>query len=193
MNRQHLFILSLSLFFTYCSSQEYLPKPKGYNRIDLAPNTYKALPDSFPFLFEYAQLARIQEDESYIKERFWFDLYYDDYDAFVQVTYKTINGSNKRLRAILRDSYELTSKHNEKAYAIDETVVKLNNGMFATMMELSGEVPSQFQFHMTDSINHFLRCALYFKTSTKNDSLQPVIDHIKKDMIHMASTLQWKK
>ena len=38
-----------------------------------------------------------------------------------------------------------------------------------------------------------LRCALYFRTATKNDSLRPVIEHVKRDMIHMLNTLNWKK
>ena len=79
-----------------------------------------------------------------------------------------------------------------KAYAIDESIISLDNGSKATIMELSGEVPSPFQFHVTDSLNHFLRGALYFKTATKNDSLAPVINYVKKDILHMMNTLEWK-
>jgi len=56
---------------------------------------------------------------------------------------------------------------------------------------LSGEVPSQFQFHITDSTQHFLRGALYFRTATKNDSLAPVIEYVKKDIVHLLNTLTW--
>ena len=49
----------------------------------------------------------------------------------------------------------------------------------------------QFQFITTDSVNHFLRGALYFQVATKNDSLAPIIEYIKKDMIHILNTLEW--
>jgi gliding motility-associated lipoprotein GldD len=59
------------------------------------------------------------------------------------------------------------------------------------IFELEGEVPSQFQFYVTDSTKHFLRGALYFRTATKNDSLKPIIDFIKKDVIHLLNTVKW--
>lgn len=171
----------------------YAPKPKGYNRIDIAPSQYQALPDTFPYLFEYPEGVEIHSDKSWIAERYWIDLHYPQFDADIQVTYKAVNHSEEVLRELLRDSYRLTSEHGVKAYSIDESVIPLENGMMATLMELSGEVPSQFQFHVTDSTENFLRCALYFKTATANDSLKPVIDHIKMDMIHMLNSLEWNK
>ena len=94
---------------------------------------------------------------------------------------------------MLDDSYKLTSKHQIKAYAIDESILRTSNGHTAVVAELSGEVPSQFQFFSTDSTQHFLRGALYFPTATKNDSLKPIIDFIKVDIIHMLNTLDWKE
>jgi hypothetical protein len=37
-----------------------------------------------------------------------------------------------------------------------------------------------------------LRGALYFRTATANDSLAPVIEYIKADMIHLLNTLEWE-
>jgi len=33
---------------------------------------------------------------------------------------------------------------------------------------------------------------LYFRTSTKNDSLKPVIEYIKIDMMELLNSLEWK-
>ncbi len=90
-------------------------------------------------------------------------------------------------------AYKLTSKHQVKAYAIDEAVIKTKTGKTAVIAELSGEVPSQYQFFTTDSINHFLRGALYFNTATQNDSLAPVIQFVQKDIIRLLNTLQWQE
>lgn len=185
-------VLLLSLVITSCETV-FSPKPKGYNKIEIPAPKYVSMPDSLPYRFEFSDMAELLQDTSWISERYWMDLSYEDLDATIQITYKPIKGNKKILEELLSDSYKLTSKHNVKAYAIDESVMKLNNGDFATLMELSGEVPSQFQFHTTDSVNHFLRGALYFKSSTKNDSLAPVINYIKRDMIHLLNTLEWDK
>jgi gliding motility-associated lipoprotein GldD len=108
----------------------------------------------------------------------------------VQVTYKPVT-RDSLVEGYLTDSYRLTAKHTIKAYSIEEKIIFLTGGTVATISELSGEVPSQFQFHITDSSQHFLRGALYFRTSTKNDSLAPSIEYVKGDMIHLLNTLKW--
>lgn len=193
MKRNQALMIMVAMISIVSCKSEFFPKPKGYNKIEIASPEYTALPDSLPYKFEYSKLAQVLKDTSWISERFWLDLFYEDLGATVQVTYKPINNNEKILKELLSDSYKLTSKHNVKAYAIEEAVLPIQNGDFATIMELSGEVPSQFQFHTTDSANHFLRGALYFKSSTQNDSLAPVINYIKQDMLHLLNTLQWKE
>jgi len=188
--RQFLFFSFLVFLLASCQ-KDYLPKPKGYNRIELPEATYQSLPDTLPYKFEYSQHAQLFRDTSWITERYWIDLFYPKFDANVQITYKPI--SEKQLSdEYLNDSYRLTSKHNVKAYAIEEKIIVLNSGNVASVTELEGEVPSPFQFHITDSTEHFLRGALYFKLSQKNDSLRPVIDFVKEDIIHMLNTLEWQ-
>ena len=99
---------------------------------------------------------------------------------------------NRLVKEYFNDAYRLTSQHQIKADAINELVMKTDKGYTATIAELSGEVPTQIQFITTDSTHHFLRGALYFKTATKNDSLAPVIQYVKIDIIHLLNTLQWK-
>jgi len=176
-----------------CQETSYIPKPKGYNRIDLPEHDYHSISDSYPYMFEYSQHAQLKPDTSWMSEPYWIHLVYQDLGADVQLTYKNLNQDEGKLRELLEDSYKLTSKHQIKAYAIDESILKTPKGHIAVVTELSGEVPSQFQFFSTDSSRHFLRGALYFPTATKNDSLQPIIDFIKVDIIHMLNTLEWKE
>ena len=118
--------------------------------------------------------------------------------ASVQFTYKKLNkdsdletAKGKLLQEITKDARKLTSQHNVKAYSIEESVMKNKNGVNSFLFELEGEVPSQFQFFSTDSSKHFLRGALYFPHATKNDSLAPVIEYIKTDIIHLLNSLEW--
>ncbi len=188
--KQLIFIASLSLFVCACS-KVYSPKPKGYNRIDLPKHTYQNLPDTFPYGFEYSEHAEVQPDSSPTAEPYWITLHYPEFMADVQLTYKPIKNQEALLKEYLGDAYRLTTSHQVKAYSIEESNVRTPSGKTATVAELSGEVPSQFQFHITDSTEHFLRGALYFRTATKNDSLAPVIEYMKVDIIHLLNTLTW--
>lgn len=183
------YLPTLLLFFCFACGSDYLPKPKGFNRINLPDSEYLSLPDSFPYTFEYSKHARVLPDSSWITEPFWINLYYPYMEATIQITYKPVTDSI--IREYLSDSYKLTSQHNVKAYAIEESIIELPNGLYASFTELEGEVPTQAQFHVSDSTDHFLRGALYFRTATKNDSLAPVITYLKNDIIHLLTTLEW--
>lgn len=182
----------LFLFIVGCD-QAYTPKPKGYNRLNLPAHNYVAIPDSLPYSFQISTAAKILRDSSYIAERYWIDLFYPEITANIQITYKNLNQDPQFLKELVNDSYKLTSKHQIKAYAIEESVIRTPSGKTAVIAELEGEVPSQFQFFITDSTHNFIRGALYFRTSTKNDSLAPAIEYMKIDAMHLINTLEWKK
>ena len=174
-----------------CSS-DYGPKQKGYNRLDLPlKHTYQTSPDTLPYSFEYSDYARLLDDTSWVSEENWTEIYYPELKATVHVTYKDLENDKKKLKELFEDSYFLTSKHQIKAYAIDDIIMTSPSGKTFSIAELDGEVPSQFQFVCTDSVKHFLRGALYFNTKVSNDSLAPAIEFVKVDVIHMLNTLEW--
>ncbi|HMV07730.1 MAG TPA: gliding motility lipoprotein GldD [Cyclobacteriaceae bacterium] len=173
--------------------REYLPKPLGYNRLVLPEPSYRPLPDTLPYTFEYSKHARLLADTSWISEKFWIEIYYPELKANVHVTYKKILNNEQLLKEFLNDAYVLTSKHQIKAYAIDEVITRNPKGHTAVVVELDGEVPSQMQFTITDSTKNFLRGALYFNTKVQNDSLKPAIEYMKKDIMHLINTFDWRK
>ena len=172
-------------------AKNYQPKPKGYNRLLLPEEKYRALPDSLPYQFEYSTSAKLLRDTSWINEKFWIEIYYPTLKANIHITYKRIKNRDALLKELLNDAYRLTSKQQIKAYGIDEVKVVTPLGKTALIAEISGEVPSQFQFTMTDSSTNFLRGALYFNTKVQNDSLAPAIDFMKKEAMHLINTLKW--
>lgn len=173
--------------------REYLPKPLGYNRLVLPEPAYHTLPDTLPYTFEYSKHAKLLADTSWISEKFWIEIYYPELKANIHVTYKKILNNEQLLKEFLNDAYVLTSKHQIKAYAIDEVITRNPKGHTAVVVELDGEVPSQMQFTITDSTRNFLRGALYFNTKVQNDSLKPAIEYMKKDIMHLINTFDWKK
>ena len=192
-NKFSSFLAGLSLLALAGCQEEFTPKPKGYNRIDLPAPKYQVLREKHPYTFEYSVYSKILRDSSRVALPHWINVYYPKYQANIQLTYRPLNNSPKTLNALLEDARTLTIKHQIKAEAIEEGIIKTPKGLRVSVAELSGEVPSQFQFYVTDSTQHFFRGALYFRTATANDSLAPVINYIKKDIIHLLNTLEFKK
>ena len=167
-------------------NKNHKPKPKGYNHINFPEQSYVPITIKNKYSFEKNIQTSIEQNDSYG----WLNLLYKNYDAKILITHKYIEKEND-LISFVNESYKLTEKHNKKASSIKETHIKTKNDLNAVIIDLKGEVPTQFQFITTDSVNHFLRGALYFQVATKNDSLAPIIEYIKKDMIHILNTLEW--
>ncbi len=184
-------LLFLAAVTCSCTTQ-YQPKPIGYNRIVLPEPAFMLSADTLPYRFEYSIHARFMKDTSWIRDKHWVEIYYPTLHATIHVTYKSIGNSKKVLKEYLEDAYILTAKHQIKAYSIDESIVKTPSGKTAIIAELDGEVPSQFQFTVTDSSEHFLRGAVYFNINVQNDSLRPAIEFVKRDAMRIINTLEWR-
>ncbi|WP_410779928.1 gliding motility lipoprotein GldD [Hymenobacter sp. BT770] len=185
-------VVALVLLASCSSAPDFTPKPKGYNRIDLPAHRYRMLPGNHPYTFEYSTQAVVKRDSSYMAQPHWINVYYPKLHANVQITYMDVQRDRRLYNKMMEDARKLTGKHEIKATAIDERILKTPSGIRASVFELQGEVPSQFQFYTTDSTKHFLRGALYFQTATANDSLAPVIEYVKTDIVRMLNTLRYK-
>lgn len=172
-------------------NQDYTPKPRGYIRIDLPQKEYALIETPCPYSFEMATYSKFIPDTRPESESCWFDIEYPQFKAKLYFSYKEIDGN---LAAFLEDSRELTNKHISKASGIDETLIlKDDTHVYGTLYTVEGSrAASPLQFHLTDSTKHFLRGALYFNVVPNNDSLAPVIDFLKEDVMHLIETLQWK-
>jgi gliding motility-associated lipoprotein GldD len=187
-------VLVLGVGAGACSSApDFTPKPKGYNRIDLPPHRYRTLGGGHPYTFQYSQDAKVLRDSSYLAQPDWLNVYYPKLYANVQITYTNVMRNRQLYNKMMEDARKLTGKHQIKATSIEEKILRTPNGMRASVFELEGEVPSQFQFYTTDSTKHFFRAALYFRTATANDSLAPVIEYVKYDMMQMLNSLKYTK
>ena len=184
----------LAFLFLVCFACEtnWLPKPPGYNRIDLPRHEYSRLEEGYPYQFDFSTQCQVEADSFNLSEKEWVNLNYKKLGAKVHLTYKKID-QNTDFQVLSNDAFNLTAKHQIKAYGIEEVVLLTPNGYSAVVAELTGEVPTQFQFFVTDSTSHFLRGALYFNTALKNDSLAPVIEYIKIDLAHLINTVTFEK
>ncbi len=189
---KRFFPLALLVLLCLACETNWLPKPTGYNRIDLPKHEYSRLEKGYPYQFDFSTQSEVEADSFNLNEKEWINLNYKKLGAKVHLTYKKID-QNTEFKALSNDAFNLTAKHQIKAYGIEEVVLLTPNGYSAVVAELTGEVPTQFQFFVTDSTTHFLRGALYFNTALKNDSLAPVIEYIKIDLAHLINTVTFEK
>src|SRR5690349_11364707 len=82
-------IFAMILIVTSCT-RDYIPKPLGYNRLELPEAEYISLPDSLPYNFEYSKHAKLLQDTSKISERFWIEIYYPGLKSNIHITYKQL-------------------------------------------------------------------------------------------------------
>lgn len=191
-----LFISSLLLIISGCikTEEDYVPKPKGYNRIDLPKAEYQAISEEHPYKFEFSKYAKVLKDTNGLIEAHWIHIYYPAFNSAIEITYKDLKDPKNNLSQLTNIAHKLTAKHQIKAYSISETpYMRSGDEKLAYLYSIDGEIPSPFQFYFTDSTNHFLRGAVYLPTSTQNDSLAPVIEFLKNDALHLINTLEWKK
>ena len=176
----------------YSCESNWLPSPPGYNRIDLLKHEYQRLEQGYPYQLDFSVHSRVEADSFNLEETEWINLNYKKFGAKVHLTYKKIDQSTD-FKTLSNDAFNLTAKHQIKAYGIEEAILLTPNGYSAVVAELTGEVPTQFQFFVTDSTSHFLRGAVYFNTALKNDSLAPIIEYIKIDMAHLIKSVNFEK
>src|SRR5690554_7463294 len=112
---KQLFLSAAIFLVVGACAQDYMPKPKGYNRIPLPEHEYVQLADTFPYQFEHSKYAHIVLDSSWMKEPYWIDIYYPEFVATIQITYKAIGNNSSKLQEVLNDSYKLTARHQVKA------------------------------------------------------------------------------
>jgi gliding motility-associated lipoprotein GldD len=191
----NFFLLSIFLVIFGCG-EKYTPKPRGFFRIGFPEKIYISLNSQFPYQFEIPQYARVTPDYQNPDQPQWINVEFPANKAEVHLSYYTLNGNGKGNRELLaglmEETRELAYKHSVKANAIEERVF-INPGeeVYGTVYQIEGNAASPIQFFLTDSTKHFLRGALYIRATPDIDSLKPVIEFLKRDVIHLIETTQW--
>lgn len=93
---------------------------------------------------------------------------------------------------LTQDAHELTYKHVQKADYIEPIEIRTEDGTFGLVYYVGGDAASQVQFFVTDTLQHFLRGSLNFRTRPNADSLAPVVSFVSRDIQAMLETLAWK-
>jgi gliding motility-associated lipoprotein GldD len=173
------------------NGDNYLPKPRGYFRIDLPEKAYSRVDTIERYSFECPQYAQVTPDPYSPDEKNWVNIEMPQFKGSIHLTYKPVEGN---LSEYLEDVHTMVVKHLQKANGVrDSLIVDEEHDVYGLFIEMDGKgVATPMQFYLTDSTKNFVRGALYFNFKPDNDSMQPVINFIREDIDHLISTFEWK-
>jgi gliding motility-associated lipoprotein GldD len=171
----------------------YTPKPRGYFRIELPAPRYAGFPlPDYPYTFSLSQWATIELPPDSAPLAGWVNLSYPLYGAkvycsYLPVTPLTIERVMAESRSLLFRQARDTRRIGGQAYDDPEKEV------YAFLYQLDGESASPLQFTITDSVAHFFRGALLYDCPLNADSLSPVTQYIREDLVELIQSFNWRK
>lgn len=189
--RDNIFLIcSIILSLSSCV-QTSIPRPYGYFRVDLPKHVYRMIDTlNLPYRFDLPENAKlIQRDAK--DDKFWIDIYYPKLNASIYCSYKPVKGN---LIDLLEDTRKIVYKHSIRADGIGEKVYDHpEKNVHGILYDLKGNTASSIQFVLTDSLHHFFRGALYFNNVPNKDSIAPMSNYIREDVIRIMESFEWKK
>ena len=175
-----------------CCTQSYSPKPRGYFKIQFPEKKYQAHYSNCPYSFDYPVYAEVLPDIKGGAKPCWVDIVFPDFNGRIHLSYQPI-GSREQFNQLVEDARTFAFKHTVKATAIDEGVISYpERKVYGVYYSIDGNTASSVQFFLTDSTKNYLRGALYFNEQPRLDSIQPVLDFVKKDIDVMIKSFKWK-
>ena len=186
-------VVFLSIAFLALACKDYTPKPKGYNRIDFKDSSYKIYHDEH-FSFNYSDLAYIDfvsTNNNAADNKNWFNIIYPDYNLRIYCTFLPINKIS--LKKMLDDSYYMAHAHVLMADGINQTLYSNpEKKVSGIVYDIEGSVATPIQFFLTDSISNFFRASFYYDVPVKYDSVAPVTNFIRNDIMELIESFEWK-
>ena len=190
LNNKYLLLALIGMiaFLLSGCEEHYIPKPRGYFRIELPEKKFEVYQTRCPLATEVPVYSKIEVVNTG-EDSCWFNVVMPRYNARLYCTYVPVQSDIDKL---FDDAYKFAFKHESKADAIQRSTFQNDSTrVYGMVYDLKGDVASPIQFFATDSTDHFLRGSLYFNHEPNADSLQPVIEYLREDILHMMETIQW--
>lgn len=183
-----VFGIILILFLFGSCSKKPTPKEKGFFRITFPEKKYKAVEEKGLYRFELPSYATFQ-DEATSKYK-WQNIFFPKQNGQLHLTYFSLQNN---LAEYIEDTHKFVYKHTIKADGIDmKEYAAPDRKVYGVLYDIKGNTASSVQFYATDSTRHFLRGSLYLNEKPNKDSLDVVINFLRKDVVRLMQTLEWK-
>lgn len=197
MNRISIVLLLATLVFSCGNDIAVIPKPRTYPKVEYPTKRYQVFDKDFcQFEFEFPTYARVVQDSSGLSEEelsssCWFDLYFPTFEGRLHCSYYEIGGA-KTFEELKADAFEMADYHNKRANFIEELKINRKDGdIDGFVFSIEGPAATPFQFYLTDNKAHFFRASLYFNTEVRPDSIAPIYDFVREDMMKLIETFEW--
>ena len=192
---KHSFILLLLPLLLWSCAKPAAPKPYGYVRFTMPDTCYTPFslhrPDNqdYPYNFLLSGNAVVQS-RTQKGEHYWINIFYPSLNATVHCSYKPVRGN---LRELTNDAIEFVYKNASHATSIPEQAYSHpEERVYGVFFDLEGNTASPYQFFLTDSTTHFFRASVYCNCRPNADSLAPIHQYLRQDMIHLIESFQWQ-
>lgn len=190
-----LIILGLIALFAMGCNSDYVPKPRGYYKIEFPKHEYRLFDQpGYPYKFEYPVYATVVKDSTFFEDKpvndYWINIDFPRFNGKIYISYMDIG--RVTFDKLKEDAYKMTYKHTVKASSIRDSILVTPNGIAGVFFYVGGNAATGRQFFLSDSTKHFLRGALYFDTTPNDDSLSIVNNFLEEDMRHLINTFRWK-
>ena len=201
------------LFVVASCNSTYTSKKQGYFNIPLPMHQYMPFNDPvFPYRFEYPVYAKVLNDSTYFDRNpenpYWINIDFPRFNARIFLSYKIIGGKvayqvkqmngaykdsvgTNQFDKMVNDAFTLTNKNEAVATSIHDSAFRTPNGISGVFFKVGGNAATSKQFFMSDTVQNFLRGALYFDATPNADSLKPVQNFLQADIEHLINTFQW--
>ena len=199
--KRHIYIGSAILIFLafllyakdYFFSQVPIPKPPTYLRLNFPDHAYH---EEYLACFAKAKSADIFTLKAFSTDNSGQCAHEVDLGPINGVLYlfsKRFN-SKDSLVDLINYSNDRVDDHKIKADKIDFLqIIDAKRKVYGTFFTLKGNVATNYQFYLTDSVSRFIRGEVLLNCRPNYDSLRPALDYLKVDLLYFVNTLEWKE
>ena len=184
-------IICLMLVLVACGKVS-TPRPYGYYRIAVPDTSYvdfAAQYPRYPYTFALSRNAVVQPRAD-VEEPYWVNIFYPALDATVHCSYKPVCNN---LRELTNDALEFVYRNASFANSIPEREYSHPEAnVYGVLFDLEGNTASSCQFFVTDSTRNFFRASVYCNCPPNADSLAPVYEYLRKDVVKMVESFEWR-
>ena len=185
-----LFLFGFLLFLFSCDETNYLPREKGFLRLEFEKPTYDTFSNEssgLNFIYNDAYSTfEIVSDEKIV-------LGYKDIKIRIVLGDVELKNSSSFEESI-QNFYMFLEPHRKKSNQISiKEFTSADNNRFAKVFEMRGPVASPLQFYVTDSTNHFLFGSMNIMEKSDYDSIYPSIMYVKNDIFSIIESVNWEE
>jgi len=181
-----LFIIAYSIFFS-CENS-LLPKQSGFLKMDFKDPKYKIFEDENSLIDFYYNSSFVDIE---IKNPQIISLQYPEFNLSMDLFSDNMR-ERKDLDNNLTDFSLILDTHSIRSNGIImREYENIDKKVYGKLFEITGDVASPIKFYLTDSVSNFISGSINLKFKSKYDSIYPLIQYVKNDILVLFQSINW--